>query len=418
MKKTLRTLIAVILASVIAMGSMSAFAANETITLDFYDDKYEYIYGGNLTEGKNNVDISGEDLYFYYEFEAGKDGYYIVETVTEGIWWIAAAEKNTAGRYDEENLLDYTAADYSEGDTEKYLYYLEKGTYIIFADKNEEGTETTTFGIEYAGAEITAFDFEGGVKYNLVPDLDIFCELDEDGYYNVFRPGKTTISFDSSKTYDVEFWFMMFESESEITEGENKITVEFAGKTFEKTILVQGIEHNIKSIEVKNFDEFDTVKAYYDGCLDDYDVDFIGLELVVEFSNGEKETLIESYEKDAVIMLPNGNPTTIYPDYGYGTDENGNAYFYVNVHGKEYVNLPVEKIEASAFENIEHLSEENTFVIDEQNSELLWNFIDVLLNVDTDEFFSSLKYFLEDFFTLVPAIANGIFGNFKQFIAA
>lgn len=417
MKKTLKTLIAVILAMIIATGSMSAFAAGETIVLDLQDWKDEYFYSSQLTEGENSINLSGDELYFYHEFEAEKDGYYIVETNPEHIWWIAVAEKNSSGRYIDEALTDYTNISYEE-ENEKNLFFLEKGSYIIFTDRNEEFDGKTTLGIEYAGAEITGFDFEGGVKYNLIPQVNIiYFYYEENEDYNLFYfiPGNSTLSFDSGKTYDTDIEFLEYKSESEITEGENTITFEIAGKTFEKTVLVQGVEHNIKSVEVKNFDKYDTVKVYYDGCIKTDDIDFSDLEFIVEFSNGEKKT-IAADEMQTTIELPNGNPVSVNLYYEYDMDENGNICFDIWVHDKEYAVLPVEVIEASTNENRKHLSDENTFVIAEETGDILWSYMNFVMSMGTDEVFDEMMVLLENLFTFIPDVMKGIFSNFALFL--
>ena len=415
MKKTFKTLIAVILAMIIATGSISAFAAKETVILDYIDEKYEYFYGSQLTEGKNSIDLSGDELYYYHDFKAEKDGYYIIETNPMHIWWIAVAEETSSGRYIDEALTDYTNISYEE-ENEKNILFLEKGTYIFFTDKNEEFNGKTTFGIEYAGAEITGFDFEGGVKYSLLAYSDIYSEyFDEtEKYYGFFNPGKTTLTFDSGKTCNIDLWYQMFKSDSEITEGENTIAIEFAGKTFEKTVLVHGIEYYVKSVEVKNFDEFDTVEAYYDGCIKDDNVDFTGLEFVVEFTNGEKKTVVAD-DLYTEIELPDGNPSPVEIYYEYDQDDNGNACFYLWVHGEEYAVLPVETVEVSAFENMSHLAEENTIVISEESDEIFWDYINILTSAGTDEFWDEFRNLFEDFFTFIPDIMKGIFSNVALF---
>ncbi len=418
MKKAIRVITAVILAMIIATGSVSAFASSETVVLDFAGEKFEYFYGGKLTEGENNLDFSGDELYLYYEFEAEKDGYYVIETDPWHILWFACAKKTASGRYDDDNLADYSNLVYSE--TEENLFYFEKGTYTVFADKNEEINEKTTVGIEYAGAELTAVDFDGGVKYGLIYDLDIYCEYDEDigKYLGIFNSGNATLSFDSGKTYGLELGYLWFESESGITEGENTITFDFVGKPFEKTILVENIDKHIKSVEVTNFDEFDTVEVYYDGCLNDYDVDFTGLEMVVEFINGEKETVVvDSYY--TMVKLPNGNPMPIELYCSYDTDDNGNVVFSVwiaDTYFTDLVVLPVEAVETSTFENMEHLSEENTNVIIGKTDEIFLNYINILLGESTDEIFSELKVLFENYLTFIPDIVKGIFGNISLFL--
>ena len=121
MKKTLKTLIAVFLAMIIATGSVSAFAAKETVILDYIDEKYEYFYGSQLTEGKNSIDLSGDELYYYHDFKAEKDGYYIIETNPMHIWWIAVAEETSSGRYIDEALTDYTNISYEEENEKNIL---------------------------------------------------------------------------------------------------------------------------------------------------------------------------------------------------------------------------------------------------------------------------------------------------------
>lgn len=421
MKKTVKTLIAVILAAVIAMGSMSAFAANEKTVWDFYGEEYEYTFKCQLAEGVNSLSMEGDDLFLCYEFEAEKDGYYFFYYNWEDLCNIEIAEKNSTGRYNVEDCVDFTSVYFYDEDgsedysIDRFFCFLEEGTYVVATDKYDESVGGTIISIEYAGEKLTGFDFEGGVKYNLIPDYNISC-WEEDGVvtYN-FTPGKTKLTFDSGKTYDIFLYGVDFETETEITEGEYDITVEFCGETFEKTISVYDITHDVKSIEVKNFDKYNTVKEYYDGCLE-YDLE--GLEYVIEFADGRKETIVSGRYGMMGIDLQNGNPAYIFLGYGCEKDENGNVSFVMTLGGHEYVNLPVEKIEASKLEDSKHLAEENISEIEDEFYMLQWNFEDVIRCFNTEWFFSTLSFFLKDLFTLVPAIANDVFGNIMQFMAA
>lgn len=423
MKKTAKTLIAVILAAVIAMGSMSAFAAEEKIVWDFYGDEYEYTFKHQLAEGVNSLSMEGDDLFLCYEFEAEKDGYYFFNCNWEDLCDIEIAEKNSTGRYNADDCVDsMNVYFYNEedelSDFDNYLFFLEEGTYVVATDKYNESVETAAIGIEYAGEKLTGFDFEGGVKHNLIPDYNFYIsewESDDEFITYGFTPAKTKLTFDSGKTYDIFLYDLEFESELEIIEGEYEITVEFLGETFEKRIRVFDITHDVKSIEVKNFDKYNTVTEYYDGCLE---YDLTGLEYVIEFADGEKETIVSEGYGMTGIDLQNGNPAYIFLGYGYEKDENGNVSFVMTLGDHEYVNLPVEKIEATKLEDSKHLAQENISEIEDELYMLQWNFEDVIFCFNTEWFFSTLSFFLKDLFTLIPAIANGVFGNIMQFMAA
>lgn len=420
MKRTLKTIIAVILAAIIAAGSISAFAAEEKITLDFYGDKYEYISKGTLAEGENNLSVKGDNIFLYYEFEAEKDGYYLFNYLLDEIIDFVVFEKNSTGKYEAEDSLEYEYLMFRDentanSDLENHLYLLEEGTYIVMIDKWDENIESAKITAEYEGAELTGFDFEGGVKFNLIPNYNIgWWEEDNGDRIYELDPGKTTLTFDSGKSYDVYLYSLDFRYDGDITEGEYDITVEFGCKNFEKTISVYDITHDVKSIEVKNFDKYDTVKKFYDGCLN---YDFTGLEFVIEFANGKKETIVSDGYNMMGIDLQNGNPAYIFLIYDYETDENGNVYFSIRLSDHEFVNLPVKAEDATKSENAMHLSQENINVIRDEFYSLKWSFEDIFTIWEITELPYVISYFFRNLFTVIPDIIGGIMGNIGKFAA-
>lgn len=420
MKRTLKTIIAVILAAIIAAGSISAFAAEEKITLDFYGDEYEYISKGTLAEGENNLSVKGDNIFLYYEFEAEKDGYYLFNYLWDEIIDFVVFEKNSTGKYEAEDSLEYEYLMFRDentanSDLENHLYLLEEGTYIVMIDKWDENIESAKITAEYAGAELTGLDFAGGVKFNLIPNYNLRWWEEENGerIYE-FDTGKTTLTFDSGKSYDVYLYSLDFRYDGDITEGEYDITVEFGGKNFEKTISVYDITHDVKSIEVKNFDKYDTVKRFYDGCLN---YDFTGLEFVIEFANGKKETIVSDGYNMMGIDLQNGNPAYIFLIYDYETDENGNVYFSIRLSDHEFVNLPVKAEDATKSENAMHLSQENINVIRDEFYSLKWSFEDIFSIWEITELPYVISYFFRNLFTVIPDIIGGIMGNIGKFAA-
>lgn len=417
MKKIFKTLIALILAAVFAMSSMSAFAAdsNGTITWQIYaDEKTEFVYAGVLSEGKNTVQNSNANEYFYFVFEAEKNGYYFINFNRGQIGGVHIPEKvensDCKGAKDGEYLYFYLEDTYRD----QVLYYFEEGTHIICAERGYADYKETDIFIEYAGAEITGLDFEGGVKYDLIPEYNINEKSYDNGVYTYnFYPCITKLSFDSGRVYDVVVYDLCFETETEVTEGKYDITVDFLGKTFDKTISVYDITHTVKSIEVKNFENYDTVTEYFDGCLG---YDMTGLEITVEFADGREETIKTGGTGMMGLDLQNGNPAYIYLTYGYCTDDDGNVYFVLKLAEHEYVNLPVEKIDATKLENSKHMTEENFETVKDEVSWLRWD-LEYLFEKDSELKAEALRDLVCDLFYALPNIMREVFERFNAFFA-
>ncbi len=418
MKKTLKTLIAVILAMIIATGSMSVFAANENISYacDSDSDIIEFAFAEILNEGKNDVE-SPDTEYFYFTFDAKESGYYAFEYSWHDLNMFHVPEKKENNVYygyaDSELLM--SEDDYDAG-LETYLVYLEKGSNIILSAAFFDGFSKTEVNIEFAGKKLTGLDISGGVDYNLIfgYGIDEWDRNDKTIEYN-FTPGESTLTFDTGKKYDGFIYDILFESEIELIEGEYDITFEYMGVTFEKRIKIYDISINVLSIDVKNYEDYDTVTEYFDGCID---YDLTGLEFVITFGNGKKETIVSEGYGMMGIDLQNGSPYYVFLSYGYKPDEDGNVNFVVELGEREYVRLPAEKVKASKLEDSKHLAEENIYVIEDEFFMLEWNFKDIFFVLGSDLFFDNLAYFLKDLFTLVPDISAGVFENFIMFLKA
>lgn len=415
MKKSIKTLIAVILAMIIATGSMSAFAANDTVkyAYDSESEITEFTFADILNEGKNNVRLPDEEN-FYFTFDAKESGYYVFRYSWVDLGSLRVPEKkenNVYYGYTEADIF-MTEEDY-ETLCEKYLVYLEKGSNVLLVINYGPEINETEINVEYAGKKLAGFDFAGGVDYNLIFGYGI-DEWDRNDntieYY--FDPGESTLTFDTGKKFDTFIYSICFKSETELVEGEYDITVEYLGETFEKRIKIYDITHDVKSIKVNNYEDYDTVTEYYDGCID---YDLSDLELVLEFADGRTETIVPNTGMMG-IDLENGNPHYIYLGCGYEVKDDGSVDFVVEFGGHEYVRLPAEKAEAPALDNTKHLAEENMNVIMDEFYMLEWNFDDVVLGFGSDWFLDTLIFFLRDLFTLVPDIIGGMYANLSMFI--
>ena len=80
MKRTLKTLLALMLAAVTVMTCTAAFAAEENGKLlwEFYDSEYTYDIAGEITTGVNTLTSPEDSYYFCYEFNVEKSGYYTI----------------------------------------------------------------------------------------------------------------------------------------------------------------------------------------------------------------------------------------------------------------------------------------------------------------------------------------------------
>lgn len=373
MRKIVKTLTAAILAFVIAFGSLTAFASEEKPVLSWSD--VEYTYAGTLAEGKNTVELPTAES-FYYIFNAEKAGYYTVDYNWREISYFKSPESIENGVADGYKHNEYLEID-EDYDSDTYLFFFEAGENILASWIGYEATagDPSNVEIAYYGETVSDIKFEGGTKYFLVPEYNIYEMYDEDNEYpdNAYylEGGKTEIIFDSGKTIEVSYSSLICTAKEEINvdSGDFAVTVYFGESSFEKTVSVYPVSKEITKIEIAGIEDYLDVAEAYDGQIL---YDFYGMELTLTYADGH--TVTETLEGDSMgIDLLNGNPYYFPLDFYYSYEDEG-VNFYVTLAGVDYVKAPCTLRAATDRENRQHLNYEIALILEDAVWDIRYNF--------------------------------------------
>ena len=338
MKKTFRAIVAALLAAVMALGCVSAFAAEpaDEIFWDYYGWEQNYSYAGTLTAGENKFTMPEDSYYCYCVFNAPESGFYSIgftDYVFDG--WIGTPEAF-------ENGVAYNEAEYFRYRTENNFYRpvfrFEKGENIIGFDCNTAITDKT-LSIAYEGDKIESVAVDG----TLLLDRDIygygeFCEIYADAVLTFSSGNKMPLNYLEAMT------------KTDIKSGKNTVKALFFGEEFSVDIDVYLITDVIKSVEIHNVEEYLDAKVYYDGFNG-----YIPAEetITFTFSDGTEKSMIFNSEHDNSVTLPDG--TKIYY-YLESAEENGEVFLNVMFSGTVLKSYYCNEEKATANENFSNLA--------------------------------------------------------------
>lgn len=387
MKKSLRAVFAAMLAAVMAFTGLTAFAAEDSNTLDwdYYGSTYSYDYAGELVEGTNALKATPEDSYFvYYIFNAENAGFYTISyNEYEISGWFGIPEKVENGvAYDEAEHIYF-----GNGDEEtRYLLKFGEGENIIAFDLNEAVPENTEFTIEYCGEEITGLTFIDGTGENLIIESDIFAWEEEGKFYTEFT-ASANLEFSSGETIELADRWFFCNLENDLKEGENTVTYNVLGTSLESTVICRNLSYYVKDAEFKDVDSYNEVAGDYNGYL----FDSIGSGTVtLTLSDGTKHDLEFTPEEDASITLPNGREYYIYVIYNYHEEYDVAIEVYVgNISVKEY---PCSVKSLSFEENLGSLANDNLSDIKDSSYYFRRAIGKLISSYDYEDFQNNLSY--------------------------
>lgn len=341
MKKTLRAILAAMLAALMAFSGLTAFAAANTDTQlewDYYGDSYYYDYAGELTEGDNSISYDDKE-YVYFTFDAQNEGFYAISYEYDNLdAWIGLPERYENGKaYDEADFSSY----YPENSNGVITRY-EKGEHLIILEYYYLA-DTASFKIEFLGEEITEINVASDLIYN----YDIYdYEWEGENCFDI--EAETEIVFSSGKTITRDY--ISGTCENEITKGENALTVEFCGKEYELTANVSLITDYVESVSVSNIEDYLYIKSYYNSY--DFSAPY-GETFTVTFKDGTSDSFV--YGDDDNVTLPNGRDVWCYMDYDYDAEK-----LSVFVAGTCFAEYDCELTSASIGENIDEMNYNNS----------------------------------------------------------
>ncbi len=338
MKKTLKSILAAMLAIILAFGATTAAFAAENL----------YVNGGELKIGENTVTVPEDDYFAYYTVNIENEGYYHLSyDGDKAVMW------GTYGYLDEDG--EYWDFEGVASESGSQLFYLESEENIIGLYFDRDATEKTeTVNFDYLGAEITDIKAASGTEYGVILDYDLWG-YGGNGNYEYWAYD-VDLYFGEDKALNFEEVYVGFKADGKLEEGVNDIVYKFIGDSEEAceipgTIEAYNITHYIEKIEVNNPEDI-TVIEYYDGYCDIAYGDKASL--TVTFADGKSQTL--AMDEDS-IDIRSGNPGLYYV-YCY-VDEDG--HFCVDIANHEYVNIAIEKKSATAAENFGALADDYSY---------------------------------------------------------
>ncbi|MBR4858259.1 MAG: hypothetical protein IKU08_03650 [Clostridia bacterium] len=335
MKRTLKTLLALMLAAVTVMTCTAAFAAEENGKLlwEYYDSEYTYDIAGEITTGVNTLTSPEDSYYFCYEFNVEESGYYTIGFSDHRFdGWIGIPEEiNGFTAKNEAEYLFYSGY----GEPSKYTYKLDEGkTYICFDAYTQ--FENEEFEIIYQGETVESIEYEGSLLLNRdIYFYDETCDIYADASVT-FSSGNTTI-----------FSYICATAPDEYKEGTNTFRYSYFGESVDFEADVIFITEIIKDVEISNLEDYLNAKIYYDGhdmCLP------VGETVTFTFSDGSKAESVYYEYGENYVTLPDGSEIYYYIytlDDGYG-----NITLYVDSAGETIKAFDCEETKASTDENL------------------------------------------------------------------
>ncbi len=367
MKKTLKTLLALLLAATTVLGCITAYAAEETNELvwDYYGTEYIYDIAGEITAGTNILTSPEDSYYFCYEFNIEESGYYTVgfsDYSFDG-WIGVPKEADGFAAKDEADYLYFT----NEDRRSQFTYKLDEGKNYICFDAYTM-FENQNFEVIYQGESIESIRYENSLLLNRdVYFYEEACEIHADAEAT-FSSGNTTT-----------FSYLYAEAPYGYKEGASTVKYTYFGESIDVEIDVMLITDIIKDVEIANVEDYLNTKVYYDG----YEGYLpMGETVTFTFSDGSKfESVYESYN-DNYINLPDGSE--IYYCIYTGRDNDGNITLYVESAGTDVKAYDCKESKATFDENLINLVTNEKYNLDRISKYLRRSLI-ALLECDSIE---------------------------------
>lgn len=389
MKKTIKSAIAMLLAAIIACGSLTAFAATPTdINWNFGgDEPWVYSYAGELTVGDKSsyVEATEENLNVYCTFEIEEEGYYRVASTYYYTEWTGIPEKFENGvYYDTKNCL--SLGEYLRED----IYYFEADEYVLGFDFRENGSEEVS--VEFLG-DIEAIEYDESCLDKLIMDYTIY-EADEDdsngaAYYIDITSGGTykfTNGYERSVDY---IGFMVFTDET-IEKGEHEVELGLWAFPYRETATLNVVEVSdlIAKIEMTNAEKYAELVYHYNGEYYSHNIE--GETLTVTYTDGTVET-VENFDGWCYL-----EKYGFWVDAYHGYDEELGEVFTVEALNERYIELPCTYRDATVSENLGQYGSININSISRAFRRLGYYFEDAVNSGSIAGFFSGIQYMFSE----------------------
>lgn len=387
MKKTIRTAIAMLLAAIIACGSVTAFAATPT-DINWYfggDEPWVYSYAGEITvDGKsNNIEATEESFNVYGTFEIEEEGYYRVTSTYYFSEWAAIPEKFENGAYHD------TKDNLSLGEYfRENIYYFEADEYVMGFDFYEAGNEEVT--VEFLG-DFEDIEYDEDILDNLIFDCTFYAAEEDDKadyYMDIYAPA--TVKFENGYERTIEYAGFSVFTDEEIEKGEYEVEIGLWGLPYREsaTVNIVDVTDVITKVEMTNVDKYTELVYHYNG--ENYSHELEGETLTVTYADGSVET-IENF--DGWDMFETYHTwVEAYYDYDEETGDN----FVINVAGEDFVKLPCTYRDATVSENLGQYGAINLRSITNAIEWLGFYFENAMNAGSVSGFFSGIRYMITE----------------------
>ncbi|MBQ3007050.1 MAG: hypothetical protein IJD78_05775 [Clostridia bacterium] len=354
MKNTVKIITAVILAAILCFGSVTAIAAENhgDLKWNYYDYGsgmyyyYNYEYAGELKEGENSIVVSAYDSYrTYYVFDAGKSGYYTVDT------WLDCKVPTA--------YVDGIAYGSAESEyTGKTIFHLSAGENIIgctgYYFYEDEGEMTVPFNIEYLGEAITDITYAENSFTGLIEGYNFYYTQDEEEKITVAEAKDLCIKFSET---EMEFDYIRVEIETDSETGETFIT--YLDYKEPVQLGICKATDIVKSMEITNLEECTTAYNYY---TESFEPEAVPAGVKVTFTDGSSKTYENTYGDEYFsfeVDAPNGKSYYAYVCYDYGEEDK--IYVTAYFADEEYVRHEIKTEDADICDNLGELNDNNDF---------------------------------------------------------
>ncbi len=381
MKKTLKTIIATVLALTIAFCSIPAFAFQYGEKVEWIDERHTYAnlyaYSGEMSDGT-----------FYYEayerancckLNLENEGFYLFSYDPEKVTEIEISSLINDGCPQGWADVLYSV------DEGKALAYI-TGEEAYFGFEVAEGVPGAEISATYYESDISDIEFEDGVFDELIFAAD-FRLTEKDNVVEMTLDAEFT--FENGEVFTVERGDFVIEADEAIGRGKYDVTVNYCGYGESAELDVRLVTDYIAKVEIENIEDYLYVTEYFSGeWISGFAEESFETEKVtITFCDGTTD-VIEKHDVYDYYGLPNGR----YYEMMFLVDENGGEFTFVfEIAGQVLVSEKCEYKKAPFSKNIKQLGR----YIDRQADWIFYWFKEAVDDVLTgrDSVFSLLTFF-------------------------
>lgn len=349
MKKTVKSIIATILALTLAFCSIPAFAFQYGEIVGWEDEIGTYLdpyaYTGEMTEGTAYYEAYERANCCKLNLE--KEGFYLFSYDAEKVTEIEISSSVKDGY-----LKGWEDVFYSADGGKAVAYITDEETYAGFSVA--DGVPGAEITVSYYDSAIADIEFEDGVFDELIFAADFRITEKE----NVVKMRlDAEINFENGDVFTVTWGNFEVEADEAIGRGKYNATVNYYGYSEEAELDVRLPSDYIAKVEIENLERYLNVTEYYDGRFSSgIDLEkFKNEKVTITYHDGTTD-VIERHEDYNRYSLPNGRNYDVW----YEIVKDGEEFYFVFRFAGQ--NFAAKKCESRKAVFIENLIMFNKFV--------------------------------------------------------